>query len=119
MKKRGFTFIELLMVLTILTILIGIVFVNYQVYVNRARDKRVLEQINSLRDAISIYYTEHNGTFPESLGELYPKYLSRIDLKWEGSLGDGTILYDVNTGSLKLNVRSGRLDSQGQPYEEY
>jgi len=119
MKKKGFTFIELLMVLTIITILIGIVFVNYQVFVNRARDKRVLGQINALRDAVSIYYSEHNGSFPESLGDLYPIYINKINLNWEGSLGDGTILYDKDTGFLKLSVRSGRLDSQGRPYDEY
>jgi len=119
MKKRGFTFIELLMVLTIISILIGLVFINYQVYVNRAKDARVLEQLNALRNALSIYYTEHNGSFPESLGELYPKYIDKINLSWEGSLGSGTIIYNRENGSINLNVSTGRLDSQGHPYEEY
>ena len=66
---RGFTIIELMIVLVIAVALALIAIPNYQAYVERARRATAIKDISQLSMAIERYHTK-TGTFPASLNDL-------------------------------------------------
>lgn len=40
--------------------------------------RQALARLNTVRSALTVYKSDHNGAFPEKLGDLVPKYLSSI-----------------------------------------
>lgn len=74
--NKGFTIVELIAVVSIFLLIIGAL--TPLVNTARARSRR-FDCANNLR-AISLglhaYAAEHNDSFPATLGELYPQYVS-------------------------------------------
>lgn len=77
MERRGFSLIELIIVLSILGILAGTVVPIYMNLENEARSSQSQATLGAVRSAISIYYAKNNGTFP-SLIELPNLFVGRI-----------------------------------------
>lgn len=118
--KKGFTLLELLTTLTLIVIIVSIVFTNSQRFVDRARDTRVKKQLDAVRNALEVYKLNHQGNPPAALAALYPDYLTRFDLSWEGCYAQGILEYDQETGMIRLKMEHGRPeDSEGKLYEEY
>lgn len=71
MKKneRGFTIIELLIVLTLIVILAAMGMVNYRNSVQRAKEAVLKEDLFRMRDAIDQYYADKNK-YPQTLQDL-------------------------------------------------
>ncbi len=63
MKKRGFTLIELLVVMAIIAMLASVVLATLTTMQTKSRDTRRLEDVNQLKNALSLYYIDNNG-FP-------------------------------------------------------
>lgn len=109
-----------MLVISIITILISIGSQNYIKGVTRAKNTRLKMQLKTLRNAIYIYYSEHNGTFPKNLNILSPKYINRLNLKWETTNANGTIDYNPKNGQVYLKITKGNyFDIEGKPYSEY
>ena len=68
-RRRGFTLVELLLVVTIIGILAGAVLVNISGQSKRAKIQRAKSDIASVGSAISIYEMEV-GDYPEELQDL-------------------------------------------------
>ena len=66
---RGFTMIEMLMVMTLIVILAGLGMVQYRSSVLRAEEAVLKENLFRLRDAIDQYYADKTK-YPGSLGDL-------------------------------------------------
>ncbi len=66
---RGFTLIELMVVMAIIALLVGIAAPRYFQSVERAREGVLKTNLNLLRDAIDKHYADH-GRYPGSLDEL-------------------------------------------------
>lgn len=85
MKKRGelgkikksFTLVEILIVISIISIISAIIFVNVRSSQSRARDTRRVADLEALNNAIQMYYRE-NGHFP-SLPEGCGTYSTEFD----------------------------------------
>ena len=61
---RGFTIVELLIVIVVIAILAAITIVAYNGIQNRAHDSAVQTDLRQLGQSMSRYYVENNDTFP-------------------------------------------------------
>jgi len=88
-KQRGFTIVELLIVIVVIGILAAITIVAYNGIQSRARDSVRALDIKQVQKAVELYYVD-NGIYPSlgtdnvgynlsSLaGALVPKYLAKL-----------------------------------------
>lgn len=60
-KKQGFTLIELLVVIAIIGLLASIVLANLTTTRAKARDAKRKEDLIQMRNALELYYTDHNS----------------------------------------------------------
>ena len=80
MIRRGFTLIEMLVVLSVIALLLTLSLPRYFGSVDRSKEAVLQENLNQMRDAISRYYAD-KGRYPESLSTLATeRYLRKIPL---------------------------------------
>ena len=78
MKTRGFTLVELMVVLTVIALLLSIVVPDYVGRVKRAEEAALQENLMVMRDALDKHYADA-GRYPATLEELVAKrYLRSI-----------------------------------------
>lgn len=76
-QARGFTLIELMVVMMIIVILIGIAAGMYNRNIQRAREAVLHQDLQELRKAID-NFTMDKEAAPQSLDDLVPQYLRAI-----------------------------------------
>ena len=77
-RLRGFTLVELMVVLTVIALLLSIVVPDYVGRVRRAEEAVLKENLVTLRDALDKHYADA-GKYPSTLEELVAKrYLRTI-----------------------------------------
>jgi general secretion pathway protein G len=76
-SERGFTLIELMIVMAIIVILVGIAAGNYSRSVLRSRETVLKQDLQEMRKAID-NYTMDKQAAPQSLDDLAPQYLHVI-----------------------------------------
>jgi general secretion pathway protein G len=127
-KDRGFTLIELMIVMTIIGILASIAAPNYQRSVIKAREAVLMEDLYQMRRAIDAYFADHTK-YPESLDALVEaKYLreipvdpfTRVKDSWEVVIPTPTEEGEVAEGGVE-DVHSGSdlVGLNGTPYREW
>lgn len=127
-KNRGFTLIELMIVMTIIGILASIAAPNYQRSVIKAREAVLMEDLYQMRRAIDAYFADH-AKYPESLEALVDaKYLRDIPRDpftnaqdtWEVAVPTPTAEGEVAEGGVE-DVHSGSdlVGLNGTPYREW
>jgi prepilin-type N-terminal cleavage/methylation domain-containing protein len=67
-KSKGFTLIELMIVVAIIGILAAIAIPRFSNLIDRAKEARTQGNLGSLRSAVAIYYGTNSGTWPTTLG---------------------------------------------------
>lgn len=124
MRKRGFTLIELMVVMAILATLLTLAVPRYFHSVDRSREAVLRQTLAVTRDAIDKYYGDH-GRYPDSLQELVVRrYLrsppfdpiTESEVTWNlvpvpGRTTQGEV-YDLKSGA------AGNA-ADGKPYAEY
>ena len=77
-KLKGFTLVELMVVLTVIALLLSIVVPDYVGRVRRAEEAALQENLSVMRDALDKHYADA-GRYPKTLDELVSKrYLRSI-----------------------------------------
>ncbi|MBL0058849.1 MAG: prepilin-type N-terminal cleavage/methylation domain-containing protein [Elusimicrobia bacterium] len=83
-QTKGFTLIELMLVVAIIGLLAAIAIPKFAGLIIKSKEASVKGKLGSLRSAISIYYSDNEGTFPSPAGVVLDpltvgsKYLDRI-----------------------------------------
>jgi len=87
MKKKGFTLIETLIVMLIISILISFAIPNYLEAKKTAQAAKVIADFEVIRTAVLIYYSE-TGTFPRNYypGQLPPEIKKYLPVKFTFNL---------------------------------
>ena len=75
--QRGFSLIELIVVVTIIGILAGIALVNVSTAQRKARESALRSNLHEMRKAIDNFYADKQR-YPTDLNELVPNYIRRI-----------------------------------------
>jgi len=79
-RRRGFTLIELLVVLAIVATLLALSLPRYTQSVDVARERVLVENLRTTRDAIDKFYAD-TARYPESLDELVERrYLRALPM---------------------------------------
>ena len=123
-SARGFTLIELMIVMMIISILIGIAAVSYDKTVKRARETVLRQDLQTMRQAID-NYTLDKQQAPQSLDDLVDAhYLREVPndpvcqkKDWVTHIGD-TVLSPDQTSTGVDDVHSGceQTAMDGTPY---
>jgi len=80
MRRKGFTHIELLVVLAVIATLLSIAVPRYYSSIDRSKEAVLKENLHQMRDAISRFHADR-GSYPESLEALAgARYLRKLPL---------------------------------------
>ena len=126
---RGFTLLELMIVVAIITILIGIAAGMYQRSVQKAKEATLRSDLTVMREAID-HYTLDKEAAPQSLDDLInpqSQYLREIPTDpitnakdWHADFGDTVMSPDQsNTGIVDVHSNSDKVSSLGTPYNTW
>ena len=70
MRNRGFTLVELMVVVAIIIILAAILVPRYMDVTDTAKASKCMASQRTLEGAVSIYMADNNGTLPATLGDV-------------------------------------------------
>lgn len=125
--KRGFSLLEMMMVLTIIAILAAIALPMYQSVVLRAREAVLRDSLHTLRSLIDAYTADKKAA-PQGLADLVEEgYLREIPedpitestATWVTEFGEAMIPGQVTTGIVDVHSGSIEESSEGTPYSEW
>ena len=128
MRRRGFTFIEILIVMTIISIIVSIAVPLYQKSLLRAKEAVLRNNLFTLRTVID-EYTYDKKKAPQSLQDLVEAgYLRQIPVDpitgsnqtWVVIMEDALTAVDQTEPGI-VDVRSGAegISLDGTPYSEW
>ena len=97
--RRGFTLIELMIVIVILGVLMGTILPRITGMQDRAKDTATIANINTISQALEAYYSDGNNNS-------YPDAMTTMGSPWASCLGVGTS--PVNTAIVKY-IKGGTI----------
>lgn len=125
-SARGFTLIELIVVMAIVALLVSVAAPRYFLSVENARDQSLRTSLRVMRDAIDQFYAD-KGRYPQTLQDLTEnRYLREIPEDPITGRQDSWVAAEAppsataNQGGM-TDVKSGAtaLDRNGKPYSEW
>ena len=127
-RTRGFTLLELIVVMTLIGLLVGIALPAYRNATQRAKEATLREDLHRMREAIDEYQTD-KGEYPPALEDLVlGGYLRTLpadpitgsDATWVPEYAPWEMVEQGSVAGV-FNVRSGAEGEglDGTPYAEW
>ena len=123
---KGFTLLELMIVISIIIILVSVALPQYQKTIMHARETMLRYDLDTMRKLIDQYAAD-KGKLPTSLQDLVTAgYMREIptdpltDQKdWQEDQGEDVNSTEGGTGLVDVHSKATEADPQGRPYSEY
>ena len=124
--QRGFTLLELMIVISIIVILAVIAMPQYQKTITHARETVLRDNLYQLRKAIDLYAAD-KGKPAQSLDDLVSAgYIRELpfdpitgEKDWAIATGEDSSSLTGETGISDVHSASGDTSSEGTPYSEW
>jgi len=127
-RQNGFTLVELMVVMLIISILLAIAVPSFISAIRSAREAALREDLHTMRDAIE-QYTEDKQAAPQSLDDLVQAgYLKKMPIDpmtrhndtWVPDQSDSyTSIDQSQTGINDVHSGSDQVGSDGVPYSQW
>lgn len=121
--KRGFTLIEVILVIAIITIIATIAIPQVNKYLDKANKSKVLAAISELNNTSLSWSINNNGDLPDTLQKIYQEHGSleklNINLETDDSFKIGNIKGKLllNDGEISAKVDSDSKSFKGELIE--
>jgi general secretion pathway protein G len=120
--EKGFTLIELMIVMTLIGILAAIAQPHFQQYTIRAREAVLKEDLFTLREVIDQYYGD-TGKYPDNLQELVDnRYIRKVPEDPFTKSAETWVTVPPDTeeaGIFDVHSGSDLIALNGTPYNEW
>lgn len=124
--SRGFTLLELVMVMTIIVILAAVGVTSYQQIQLKARETILKEDLRTMRRIIDQYAADKEK-LPQSLDDLVTAgYMREVPIDpitgqkdWVVDMGDDPVSRDGGTGVVDVHSAAAGEGSDGAAYKDY
>jgi general secretion pathway protein G len=124
--KRGFTLIEMVVVISLILVLIAIALPMYNQSIVRAKEAKLHQNLTTLNKVIQEYSLDKKHA-PQSLEDLVPGYIKFIPdditgtpTTWQTEAEDPENAWDPNnTGIASVHSGSNELSSDGTAYSSW
>ena len=126
-RQFGFTFVEMMVVITIIVILVTMAIPIYQKAIIRAKESVLRSNLNTLRTVID-NYTYDKEKAPQTLQDLVTDgYLKRVPLdpmtnsdQWKTVMEDATqAINQSEPGIFDVHSNSDKMSLDGTPYSDW
>jgi general secretion pathway protein G len=125
-KQRGFTLLEMVMVMTIIVILAVIGVTSYQQVQLKARETLLKEDLNTMRKLLDQYEADREH-LPQSLDDLVSAgYMREVPIDpmtgekdWATEMGDDLTSRDGGQGIVNIHSNAAGQGSDGKAYNAY
>ena len=125
-QSRGFTLLELMIVISIIIILVSVALPQFQKTITHARETVLRDDLHKMRELIDQYAAD-KGKLPQSLDDLVtagymrelPKDPITDNKDWVIATGDDPYSTQGGTGVTDVHSASGDVSSEGTPYSEW
>lgn len=108
-NKKGFTLIEVLIVVSIIGLLASAVLVGLGGFRSRGRDARRITDLKSLQNGLELYYARSNA-YPVALGDLITAGIGVTKLPTDPAAG-AAYFYSYKTADKQSYVISAKMDA--------
>ncbi len=102
-RERGFTLVELMIVVAIIAILAAIAIPMYSGYVKKAKISEALTGIDAIKSAVVVYY-QKNGAFPATNTTISDLGVHLDQTKWT---------YSITTSGNNCTIKATATDQAG------